>query len=374
MLLKLLTNSESANIQPPENSWLTACQDILSVGTNFDLNPSFLGSRPVTPPACGNVQQLQKLPVKHDFEIMNNAEEQTSAALILESLQQQQQQAQYLSQLQQQQQQQQQLRNSVAFKTNVAEPSVIQSQCSTRSTAAFQNFSKPASDQRNFVNLDTKQESQSFMDLLESDPAGLPSDDIFMKNLPTDDILMKNFTTLAQYVDSGAEDNNEALKVALTNVASGDTRTDCTNYYDQPMTTYIPENRQPSFLHEGHHQSTQQTVKRPSQPIRWKPTTRPPVTKPMFPRPSNKPRLYNFLIELLQDTDRYTCIEWVDKSNGIFKFVESAEVARLWGLRKNKPNMKYENFARSLRTYISKGILTKPRNKLVYKFTTKVGF
>lgn len=83
---------------------------------------------------------------------------------------------------------------------------------------------------------------------------------------------------------------------------------------------------------------------------------------------SSKPRLYNFLLELLNDRNS-RCIEWLDKELGTFKFIHSAEVAHLWGLRKNKPNMKYENFARSLRTYISKGILMKPRNKLVYQFT-----
>ena len=97
------------------------------------------------------------------------------------------------------------------------------------------------------------------------------------------------------------------------------------------------------------------------------------MTKPRSRRSSlmarsNKPRLYNFLLELLHDP-RYKCIEWIDEIKGIFKFIDSGEVARFWGQRKNKPNMKYENFARSLRTYIAKGILTKPRNKLVYQFT-----
>lgn len=83
---------------------------------------------------------------------------------------------------------------------------------------------------------------------------------------------------------------------------------------------------------------------------------------------AGKPRLFNFLREILEDPVNYSCIEWVNKSSGLFKFLDSAEVARLWGYRKNKPMMKYENFARSLRTYIAKGILTKPRNKLVYCF------
>ena len=83
---------------------------------------------------------------------------------------------------------------------------------------------------------------------------------------------------------------------------------------------------------------------------------------------SGKPRLYRFLKDILNDPKQFPCIEWVNRSTGTFKFLDSSEVARLWGFRKNKPAMKYENFARSLRTYIAKGILKKPRNKLVYCF------
>lgn len=84
---------------------------------------------------------------------------------------------------------------------------------------------------------------------------------------------------------------------------------------------------------------------------------------------SGRPRLCQFLLELLDDQDKYAyMIDWLDKDKGVFKFINSGEVARLWGRRRNKPCMKYENFARSLRTYIAKGILLKPRSKLVYQF------
>lgn len=84
---------------------------------------------------------------------------------------------------------------------------------------------------------------------------------------------------------------------------------------------------------------------------------------------SGRPRLCQFLLELLNNPDKYGyMIDWLDKEKGVFKFINSSEVARLWGRRRNKPCMKYENFARSLRTYIAKGILAKPRSKLVYQF------
>ena len=84
---------------------------------------------------------------------------------------------------------------------------------------------------------------------------------------------------------------------------------------------------------------------------------------------SGRPRLCQYLLELLEQPEKFSyMIEWVDKEKGVFKFINSGEVARMWGRRRNKPSMKYENFARSLRTYIAKGILTKPRSKLVYQF------
>ncbi|KAK3738672.1 hypothetical protein QZH41_000717 [Actinostola sp. cb2023] len=86
---------------------------------------------------------------------------------------------------------------------------------------------------------------------------------------------------------------------------------------------------------------------------------------------SGRPRLCQFLLELLDNPDKFSnLIEWLDKEKGIFKFLNSSSVAQEWGARRNKPKMKYENFARSLRTYIAKGILTKPRSKLVYRFTS----
>ena len=117
---------------------------------------------------------------------------------------------------------------------------------------------------------------------------------------------------------------------------------------------------------ETRHSSEVVTPIDPKELVRnWKGAAKP--KRPTLVSHSSKPRLYNFLLELLSDCNA-RCIEWLDEEQGIFKFMNSNEVARLWGLRKNKPNMKYENFARSLRTYVAKGILTKPRNKLVYQF------
>lgn len=85
---------------------------------------------------------------------------------------------------------------------------------------------------------------------------------------------------------------------------------------------------------------------------------------------TRKPRLCQYLAELLNNPERNpSMMEWVDREEGIFRFTDSGAVARMWGQRRHKPDMKYENFARSLRTYIAKGVLRKLRSKLVYGFS-----
>lgn len=52
------------------------------------------------------------------------------------------------------------------------------------------------------------------------------------------------------------------------------------------------------------------------------------------------------------------CIVWTGKGME-FKLVEPEEVARLWGLQKNRPAMNYDKLSRSLRYYYEKGIMQK---------------
>lgn len=61
-------------------------------------------------------------------------------------------------------------------------------------------------------------------------------------------------------------------------------------------------------------------------------------------------------------------------SAGIFKIEDSAHVARLWGLRKNRPAMNYDKLSRSIRQYYKKGIIRKPdvSQRLVYQFVHPV--
>ncbi|NWS60001.1 SPDEF factor, partial [Chunga burmeisteri] len=85
--------------------------------------------------------------------------------------------------------------------------------------------------------------------------------------------------------------------------------------------------------------------------------------------------LWQFLKELLLKPHNYgRFIRWLNKEKGIFKIENSAQVARLWGIRKNRPAMNYDKLSRSIRQYYKKGIIRKPdiSQRLVYQFVHPV--
>lgn len=85
--------------------------------------------------------------------------------------------------------------------------------------------------------------------------------------------------------------------------------------------------------------------------------------------------LWQFLKELLLKPQNYgRSIRWLNKEKGIFKIEDSAYIARLWGIRKNRPAMNYDKLSRSIRQYYKKGIIRKPdvSRRLVYQFVKPV--
>ena len=58
--------------------------------------------------------------------------------------------------------------------------------------------------------------------------------------------------------------------------------------------------------------------------------------------------LWQFLLELLISNQHKNIISWTN-NEGEFKLLNAEEVARLWGLRKNKHNMNYDKLSRALR-------------------------
>ena len=78
--------------------------------------------------------------------------------------------------------------------------------------------------------------------------------------------------------------------------------------------------------------------------------------------------LWQFLLELLLNHQYKHIITWTN-NDGEFKLVNAEEVARLWGLRKNKHNMNYDKLSRALRYYYDKNIIKKVLGqKFVYRF------
>ncbi|XP_028669434.1 ETS domain-containing protein Elk-3 isoform X2 [Erpetoichthys calabaricus] len=72
--------------------------------------------------------------------------------------------------------------------------------------------------------------------------------------------------------------------------------------------------------------------------------------------------LWQFLLQLLLDQKHENLICWTS-NDGEFKLLKAEEVAKLWGLRKNKTNMNYDKLSRALRYYYDKtpsGLLLTP--------------
>lgn len=71
--------------------------------------------------------------------------------------------------------------------------------------------------------------------------------------------------------------------------------------------------------------------------------------------------MWDFLQQLLNDpTQRYTnYIAWKNHDSGVFKIVDPAGLAKLWGIQKNHLSMNYDKMSRALRYYYRVNILRK---------------
>jgi c-ets proto-oncogene protein len=83
---------------------------------------------------------------------------------------------------------------------------------------------------------------------------------------------------------------------------------------------------------------------------------------------SGPSQLWQFLLELLTDKTCQSFIAWTG-DGWEFKMIDPDEVARRWGIRKNKPKMNYEKLSRGLRYYYDKNIILKTAGKrYIYRF------
>ena len=79
-------------------------------------------------------------------------------------------------------------------------------------------------------------------------------------------------------------------------------------------------------------------------------------------------QLWQFLVSLLAEKDCQQYIAWVGRGLE-FKLIDPEEVARRWGIQKNRPAMNYDKLSRSLRYYYEKGIMQKVAGeRYVYRF------
>ncbi len=73
--------------------------------------------------------------------------------------------------------------------------------------------------------------------------------------------------------------------------------------------------------------------------------------KKFIPPPGNSGQiqLWQFLLELLADSEQYADLVLWEGDVGEFRLLEPDEVARMWGERKAKANMNYDKLSRALR-------------------------
>ncbi|TKC53008.1 hypothetical protein EI555_015659 [Monodon monoceros] len=77
-----------------------------------------------------------------------------------------------------------------------------------------------------------------------------------------------------------------------------------------------------------------------------------------------KLRLFQYLHESLCNPEMASCIQWIDQTKDIFRFVSKnkEKLAQLWGRRKgNRKTMTYQKMARALRNYGRTGEVIKIR-------------
>ena len=84
--------------------------------------------------------------------------------------------------------------------------------------------------------------------------------------------------------------------------------------------------------------------------------------------PTYPVHLWQFILELLGDNLTRDIIAWTGNDLE-FKVLNSRELARKWGKRKNKPRMNFDKLSRAMRYYYEKNIIQHiPGQRLVYTF------
>ncbi|XP_046839374.1 protein C-ets-2-like [Xenia sp. Carnegie-2017] len=79
--------------------------------------------------------------------------------------------------------------------------------------------------------------------------------------------------------------------------------------------------------------------------------------------------LWEFLVGLLEDEECAPFINWTNKFEREFVVQDPDEVASLWGMLKNRPNMNKTKLRRAIRQYYKRDLIMKVKGRVgVYKF------
>jgi hypothetical protein len=106
----------------------------------------------------------------------------------------------------------------------------------------------------------------------------------------------------------------------------------------------------------------------PTDPKEWR-------VKDQASKRDRPPRLYEFLILLLQKPHYASYASYKDKSQGIFEVHQPEKVADLWQQIKNRQStqkMTYDKFARAIRWYYKGEIMKKTNARYTFQFSSKI--
>ena len=84
------------------------------------------------------------------------------------------------------------------------------------------------------------------------------------------------------------------------------------------------------------------------------------------------PRLYEFLLSLLEKPHYHTYASYTNRSQGIFHIHEPQKVATLWEKVKSRQTtqtMTYDKFARAIRWYYKSDIMKKTNTRYTFQFS-----
>jgi hypothetical protein len=86
------------------------------------------------------------------------------------------------------------------------------------------------------------------------------------------------------------------------------------------------------------------------------------------------PRLFEFLILLLEKSHYRSYASFTDRSKGIFQIHKPGKIAELWQAvksRQSNQKMTYDKFARAIRWYYKSNIMQKTNTRYTFQFSSK---